>query len=88
MFYLIFPIFALLARSSVASAAAFGVCILLSLAVFAIATDMYGANYSYLSVLNHTMFFQAGVLAYSFAVRADLGKLQKKSGWLSRVRSA
>jgi len=82
MFYLIFPIFALLARSSVASAAAFGVCILLSLAVFAIATDMYGANYSYLSVLNHTMFFQAGVLAYSFAVRADLGKLQKKSGWL------
>jgi peptidoglycan/LPS O-acetylase OafA/YrhL len=81
LFYLTFPIFALFSRSVIASCVAFVACTLLSLSIAALTTGMYGESYPYLSVLNHAMYFQAGVLAYSLVGRAELGSLKKASGW-------
>src|SRR5208282_4437929 len=81
LFYLTFPLFALLSRSVIVSCIAFVACILLSLSVTALATGLYGASYAYLSVLNHAMFFQAGVLAFSLIGKAQLGGMRKASGW-------
>jgi peptidoglycan/LPS O-acetylase OafA/YrhL len=85
LFYLIFPIFALFARSVIASCVAFVACILLSLSIAALTVGMYGDSYPYLSVLNHAMYFQAGVLAYSLVGRAELGSMRKYSGWFIAV---
>ena len=81
LFYIAFPLFALLARSVTASCIAFLACALLSLSIAALGTVQYGASYAYLSVLNHAMFFQAGVLAYSLLGRAELGGVKQLSGW-------
>jgi|CXWL01.1.fsa_nt_gi peptidoglycan/LPS O-acetylase OafA/YrhL len=85
LFYIAFPVFALLARSVTASCVAFLACALLSVSIGALATGMYGASYAYLSVLNQAMYFQAGVLAYSLVGRSELGGMQKLSGWAVAV---
>lgn len=81
LFYIAFPVFALLARSVTASCVAFVACALLSVAIASLATGMYGADYAYLSVLNHAMYFQAGVLAFSLVGRAKLGGAKRIAGW-------
>jgi peptidoglycan/LPS O-acetylase OafA/YrhL len=82
LFYLTFPIFALFSRSTVASCVAFVACILLSLSIADLTAGMYGDSYPYLSVLNHVMFFQAGVLAYSLVGKAEIAGKKKVSSWL------